>query len=252
MKIVKFVKLTNQYKLIFDNKDELKLYDDTIIKFNLLSHNELDDNSYKEVVSYNDRIGAYYKAIKYITLKLRTRFEIRKYLSKDYTKEVINNVIKRLEDDGYINDELYLKSYINDTLNLTNFGPNRIKRELLKLEFSEDVISARLSLISDDKWVSKIDNYIDKKVRLNHTNSNNILKKKLQSDLINLGYYKEMIDEELSKLALESDKDLLIKEYNKIKKNLEKKYSGYDLELKLKQKLMTKGFKYDDINEIVK
>ena len=50
MKIVKFVKLTNQYKLIFDNKDELKLYDDTIIKFNLLSHNELDDNSYKEVV----------------------------------------------------------------------------------------------------------------------------------------------------------------------------------------------------------
>jgi HSP90 family molecular chaperone len=26
MKIVKFVKLTNQYKLIFDNKDELKKY----------------------------------------------------------------------------------------------------------------------------------------------------------------------------------------------------------------------------------
>ena len=55
MEIVKFKKnKDNSYMVIFDNELSLKLYDDVIIKYNLLSHKVLTDELLSEITNYND------------------------------------------------------------------------------------------------------------------------------------------------------------------------------------------------------
>ena len=84
MKIGKYTKLkSNKYSVVFDDIT-VKLYDDVIVKYELLRLKEIDEKQFKEITEYNDKLEAYYKSLKYITKKLRTEKEIYKYLDKDF------------------------------------------------------------------------------------------------------------------------------------------------------------------------
>ena len=73
MKIIKFkLKKNNIYEIIFDNKLKFDLYDDIIIKYNLLTKKEIDNNEFDNIVKDNFELSAYYKSLKYINIKMRT------------------------------------------------------------------------------------------------------------------------------------------------------------------------------------
>ena len=61
-------------------------------------------------------------------------------------------------------------------------------------------------------------------------------------NLINWGYEKEMINDCLNNIQLSNESSLKELEEEKIRKKLEKKYSGEELEYKIKEKLYQKGF----------
>ncbi len=90
-----------------------------------------------------------------------------------------------------------------------------------------------------------------KMVSTNKTYSINKLKNKIEFDLSNKGYYKYMIDEVLDSLEFKNDSQLLEKEYQKQYNRLLKKYSGNELKEKIKGKLLTKGFSYEDIEKVL-
>jgi len=91
---------------------------------------------------------------------------------------------------------------------------------------------------------------IVKKINSNHKYSNQYLRQKLINDMVNLGYSRDSIIDIIDKNLL-NDSDIVKKEFNKIYINLKKKYSGVDLNLKLKQKLISKGFEIDVINKLI-
>ena len=68
------------------------------------------------------------------------------------------------------------------------------------------------------------------------------MQRKILIDLNNEGFKKNLIQQEISKIDFADDKDLAKKEYDKLYKKLSRKYSGRELELKIKQKLYQKGF----------
>lgn len=251
MKIGKYTKLkSNKYSVEIDGIS-VKLYDDVIVKYELLRRKEIDDNLFKEMTEYNDRLEAYYKALKYISKKLRTEKEIEKYLSEEYSRSVIRETIERLKKDGYLDQQLYLKSYLADQVNLGNYGPNKIKKELIKLGLNEEDIISKIEEISDDVWLAKIEKIVKKRISSNKTYGNNKLKEKLLYDLSNLGYYKWMIEEVIDKSAFSSNISLVEKEYNKIYNKWSKKYSDYELENKIIAKLLSKGFYYEEIKNVM-
>ena len=61
-------------------------------------------------------------------------------------------------------------------------------------------------------------------------------------NLINLGYDKEMINDCLNHISIDNLDELKEKEKEKVRKKLERKYSGDELERKIKEKLFQKGF----------
>lgn len=130
MKIKKYTKLRgNKYSVLIDD-EIVKLYDDVIVHFELLRKDEIDEDLYKEIVLYNDKLEAYYKALKYLSRRLRTEKEVSIYLSKEYSRSVVLMTIERLKKDGYLDENMYLKCYFNDMINLRNIGPNKIKSSL--------------------------------------------------------------------------------------------------------------------------
>lgn len=247
MKIKKYKKdKSNKYKVLIDD-EEIVLYDDIIIKYNLLMKSEIDVSTYNEMIKENSLLLGYYEAIKYITKKMRSKKEIEEYLiKKGLNSKEIKETIKKLEDNKFINEDIYLKAYINDQINLTNNGVNKIKKNLLKLGLDNNKIDDYLSKIDECIFLDKIDKYIEKKIKFNKNTSSYMLKNKIIIDLVNLGFNKEDIISELNKFEID-DKEAYNHEYEKIKKSLEKKYSGDELKFKIREKLYKKGFRYNEI-----
>lgn len=250
MKIQKYTKdKQNKYKVRIDDEDYV-LYDDVIIKYNLLMTKEIDKTVFLEMLKYNEELTSYYESIKYINRKLRSEKEVIMYLEKKgIDKKIITKTINKLIETKYLNDDLYFKAYFNDQINLSNNGPKKIKLNLLKLGFKESDIDKRIMDYPEDIWLTKIEKYIEKKIKNNHNASDAMLKRKVLTDLINLGYEKEMIESVLNSYKID-DKDILKKEYLKAKMKYEKKYNGYELTQKIREYLYRKGFYSFNLEEL--
>ena len=246
MKIIKFKKDKNNiYKIYFDDDVVISLYDDVIVKYNLLFNKEMNINKFNEIVQYNSFLDGYYKSIKYINKKMRTELEIRKYLIKlDIKEKDINDIIKLLYKDGYLNKKIYYKAFINDRYNLSSDGPLKVSKELVKLGYNENDFKEYLYSLN---WDEKINKLLNKKIKLNHKLSNNMFKIKLLNDLVKLGYQKSSVMMVLDNMVFSDDYKILEYELNKIKNKYSVKYSGNELEYKVINYLFKKGFNLSDI-----
>ena len=243
MKILKYSYLKDsRYKITIDDK-EIYLYEDIIIKENLLIKKDISEKELTRLLKENNFYELYYNALKYLKTKLRSKKEIEKYLKNiNDDKNNINKVIEKLSKDGYLNDKTYAKAYIHDYFYLKNIGPLKIKKDLLELKINETIIDEELLVIKKEEQINKIKTYINKQLNLNKNKSVHALKEKLSNNLIIKGYEKEYIIEELENISF-NEEDLFKKEYDKLYKKYSKKYTGKDLEYKIKQKLYEKGFK---------
>jgi len=203
-------------------------------------------NELNKETSYYD---IYYKAVNYITKKLRSEKEIKEYLEKNNaTEEDKKNVIKKLKEVGLLNDYQFVKAYISDRIHLSNDGPDKIKKELLSHDISYDVVEEEIEKIDKNLVMEKLTKLINKKIT-NTKYSGYVLRQKINNDFINLGYGKDMINEIFDNMEINKT-SLLKKEYDKLYKKLSLKYSGKELENKIKSKLYQKGFTMDEINNI--
>lgn len=242
MKIEKYKFLkNNRYEVIIDNEKYI-LYEDIIINNGILLKKEISKKELDEFLKDNLFYEAYYKSLKYISIKYRIDKEIYKYLSKDYDSNIINKVIDKLKKDGYINEVIYTKSYINDCINLKIVGPLKIKKDLIDLGVNIDIIEKELFTFNDQLIKEKVNKIINKEVKLNKNKSLYMLKNKISLKLMDLGYSREDFKYLLDDISIDED-DLYKKEYDKLYKKLSLKYSGNELEYKIKEKMYMKGFR---------
>lgn len=248
MKIEKFQKLKNgMYKLKLKDGNEIKIYEDLILKYNLLIHKTITEELFIKIEKENMDYECYYTSLKYLKTKKRSKKEILEYLKKqNYLIESIDKTINKLEHQGYLNDKDYAISFLQEQLILTLNGPNKIKEILRQKGISEDTIEIVLKNFTIDKMEEKIDKIINKKVKSNHNKSKNVLKQKIKMDLINQGYPIGLIIEKTNNINYVNEDELRKKEQEKLYKKLIKKYSGKELEYKVKQKMYEKGFRYDE------
>lgn len=244
MKIQGYRYLGNsKYKVIINN-EEYTLYEDIILKYDLLIK-DVNEKDLTKFLEENKRFEAYYVALKYIKTKLRTRKEIEEYLSKkDYNDFDIDYATSRLEQEKYIDERVYAKSYILDAINLKNIGPNKIVMELTNLGIDKNIVLDELSIFTNYIEEEKVYKYIEKSIKNNHNKSSYILKNKIKQNLINLGYNSSIINKCLNEYNID-DNEIYQKELEKVRSKLSKKYTGKELEYKIKQNMYRKGFKVE-------
>lgn len=249
-KISKIKKINNKYTIILSDNSSLSFYSDTLIKYNLLKPREISDKELEEVINYNNYIEAYNKALTYISYKQRTKKEIKDKLC-NYSIDVIDKVIKKLDELCLLDEKKYIEAFINDQINLGNKGPFYIKKELKKLNINIDYIDEILNNINEDVWIEKVKKIVDKKINTNKKLSKESLLLKIKNDLILLGYSKNIIDKVLSNIIIEEDSEVIKMAFDNEYKRLSKKYKDKELEKKVKYNLYKKGFSLEGIEEIL-
>ena len=248
MKIARIKKTGSKYKLYLDDDTIINTYDEVIIKYNLLFQKELDINLISKIHIDTVYYDAYYKVLRLIEKRYRSQFEIEKYLIKNDVLDY-HKIIAELKNKGLINDERFAKAFIADKIHLSNEGKGKIKKELLNHHIDESIIDKELANIKDENIEAKVDKIISKKINFNKKDSPYMIKQKIINYLINLGYERSFAEERLSNFKIENPN--LEKEMDKIYNKLSLKYQDKELNDKLRQKLYSRGFKTEEINEYI-
>ena len=239
MKINKFKKIgSNKYRIYFDN-ETLVIYEDVILKYNLLYKKDIDTDLLLQINEDNYKASIYDSAIRYIGIRMRSIKEVKEYLNKKkYDNKDIESVVNKLIEQGLLNDKKFAISYVNDKIYLTKSGPDKIKNELIKLGINEKDIHNVFNNIDNGALMDKLNKIIDKEIKLNVKLPINKMKNKIITRCINLGYKYEDIIEILNTCNLNSNSDIK-SEYDKLYKRYSNKYSDeYKLKTTIKFNLI--------------
>ena len=244
--IIKYSKGKANTYIIHLNDEKVTLYDDLVIKYELLLKKEIDEKTLDLIKKEQIKLESYYVALKYLNVKMRSKKEVRSYLKKkEYSNEAINETIAKLESQGYLNDKEYAKCYIHDRFVLSSEGPNKIKNELEKLGITD----MDFSIITEKEWKEKLLKLVNKKVKTYHHDSAFSIRNKIQKYFYNLGYSLDMILDVIQNIEIDESDDLLVNEIIKLEKKLGKRYDGEKLKQQIKYKLYQKGFSLDSIEK---
>ncbi|MBR3145909.1 MAG: RecX family transcriptional regulator [Bacilli bacterium] len=248
MKVIKYKKLANsRYKVYLDDSHELLLYEDVILKYNLLIRKDIDEKLIIEMDKYNQEIDVYYVALNSIKNRFRSVYELRGILiKKEYPIDLIDKAISKLLEQGYLNDRSYCKSFINNQMITTNNGPYKIIRELNEKKVDSNIIDEEILVFDEEEQSVRIKKLIDKGIKSNHSRGGIVLKQKIYNDLKNLGYDISLINSVISSYEFENDSNIAKKEYDKLYKKYSRKYSGDELKYKIREKMYLKGLVYEE------
>ena len=159
---------------------------------------------------------------------------------------MIDLAIQKLIQQGYLNDRLFARSYINTEILTTNHGPNRIRNDLCHKMVDETIITQELENFTLEKQNERVKKIIDYRIKINRTRAGNVLKRKIFNDLLLLGYDSFCIQEVLNTYSFPNDPCLVKKEYDKLYRRYSSKYSGDELKRKIREKMYLKGFAYEE------
>lgn len=231
------------YKLSLENGSDIMAHEELILKKDLLLTRNIAEEDVKEVDKLNNNYNAYDVAVKYIGTKYRSSYEVFDYLEKkEIDKVIIQEVIEKLKKQKYLDDSVYAKAFVNDRIKFSNNGPYKVKKELEERRISSSIIDDVLSIFDYSLEREKLNKLVPKYVKTIRNKSYMMMKNKVCDYFSNLGYNKGIVLDILNDIDYD-DSSARKKEYDKLYKKYSKKYSGSELEFKIKQVMYKNGYK---------
>jgi len=248
MKIMKYKKgRKGQYKLELANGQELFLYEEVILKYELLLRGYINECDMSLIASDNKEWDVYYASLSSLKSRFKSSYDIKELLLKKmFEEELIDKVILKLVSQGYLNDSLFARSYINNQIVTTMKGPKKIERELERHHVDWAIIKEEIQSYDQELQRERIDKVIQKSLKCNRKLGGAVLKKKITNDLVKLGYDSLLVEEVFLDVDIPDCSLIASLEYEKLRKRLERRYEGAELERKIKEKLYQKGLSYEN------
>ena len=139
------------------------------------------------------------KMAKYCAYQERCQFEVRtKLFGTGLSDDEIENIICDLIEQNFLDELRFSKAFVRGKFNSKSWGKIKIKQHLKQKRISEFCIKKSLSEISKEDYYSKLNELLQKKSKLLHTEDEFTKKQKLARYLIGKGFESEMVWEELS------------------------------------------------------
>lgn len=248
MEILKYKKMTNGcYKIDITGYGDIQLHEETILKYELLLKKNITSILIQEIIDFDKTWDVYYAGLKLLKARFRSTKELKELLiRKEYPTNLVNDTIDKLIEQGYLDDRSFARGYINNQILTSSRGPLRIKKELLNKGVSIDIVNDEISAFASDLQIEKIDKIIKIALKSNRNRGGNVLKNKIINDLVSSGYDISLINKVISNYEFDNNLEIAKKEYEKLLKKYERKYSGRELDYKIREKLYQKGLSYDE------
>ncbi|MDR3214856.1 MAG: RecX family transcriptional regulator [Bacilli bacterium] len=133
IKVLRISEELGLYRLFLENKNDILVNSDDILKYQLLSKKVINESDYEVLLKHNTINQCYYDAYKLINQKWYTIHQFKnKLLLKKHDHELIDIIIDEFINNHYLDDDLYEKEYIELKIG-QGFGPFYIKNKLYHL-----------------------------------------------------------------------------------------------------------------------
>lgn len=124
---------TDRVSIFVDGDFGLGVHGDVVAKHGLQVGDTLTPEKLQDVERDEQYVQAKGRAFDYLAHKPRTEEEVRRKLrGMDVEESVRDEVISRLYDLSYLDDEAYARDYVRNRFSSKKYGPERICRELKK------------------------------------------------------------------------------------------------------------------------
>jgi regulatory protein len=123
----------DRISVFVDGEFAFGVHKDVVVKHRLTTGQTLTPEDREAVLTDEETVQAKQTALDYLAYKPRTETEVRRKLQEsDTPPPVVEEVIARMHDLGYLDDEEYAQDYAHNRFSNKGYGPIRIRRELVK------------------------------------------------------------------------------------------------------------------------
>ncbi len=121
----------DRVSVFLDGEFAFGVHEDLVVRHGLQVGASLTAEEIREIEADEEYVDAKQAALDYLAYKPRTEQEVRRKLQKqDVSRLVIDDVIARLYELEYLDDESYAHDYAHNRFSSKKYGPVRIRREL--------------------------------------------------------------------------------------------------------------------------
>lgn len=199
---ISYSKSKEVFEVVFEDETKLLLNYNIFEKYKVSVDMDFSETEIQEMKYFSDIERAKSRAINYISGKLKTKYEVKlKLKEKDFTEDIIDEVIDILEREEYLNDRLYCEVFIEDKKQLNGYGKNKIKSLLIQKGVSKSVFE---DFLDEFEYEEEFDNALKmgiKKLNLLSNEYDNFKKKqKLINYLAYRGFSFDVINDVLREI----------------------------------------------------
>ncbi len=158
----------------------------------------------KEVFDTDDvRKRTFDRAVKLLAAKPRSIAELRQRLlqGRGTNESIVELVIARLREYGYLDDEKYAFTYASLKVKQRPVGRRRLEQDLRFKKIDKEVAADALELVyAETTEEALIDRAIEKRLRVKGRPSDRVEAKKLFDHLLRLGFEYELVSDKVRTL----------------------------------------------------
>lgn len=130
-----------RYSLYSENGFISGVSDATLTKQNLRKGTIIDKQLYALIQKEEESWSIREYLIRLLGRRDHASHELRlKGIKKGYDSEILNQIITELEEKNYINNYSFARKYTHDKFRFNNWGPNKIRTQLLRKKIDKRTI----------------------------------------------------------------------------------------------------------------
>ncbi|MBW7650883.1 recombination regulator RecX [Anoxybacillus sp. ST4] len=226
------------------DKQIVSVDQDVLIEYRMRKGMMLTAAQCEEMMKKDHEKQAYKLALRFLAYRMRSTKEVVDYLrNKGIGNEIMEQVIRKLQNERYIDDEQFAHAYVQTQMNTTMKGPYVIYRELIDKGIREDVILKALERYTEEiqlhkamKWIAKIDK---QSKRRSHQEQRAHVTQLLHTK----GFPSHIVEAAKQHIVSNDEEEWEALVYHGEKSHRRyAKYDRYTYEQKMKQALYRKGF----------
>lgn len=139
------IKRQGRYSIFVDGKYSFSLSEVELMKSGIRIGREYAKTELNDLHKTAVLDKAYMRSLDLLSRRARSEWEIRDYLRrKEYEAEVIETIVNRLTNAGYIDDYVFAKSWVENRHLLKSISRRKLQLELKQKRIADDIINQTL------------------------------------------------------------------------------------------------------------
>lgn len=145
MKITRIKYTKNKlFAIYIDDNYAFSVDENLLFSYKLKEQMELPEEEYEALAHDAQLLMARLQMLRMLS-NSKTRREVEdKLRAADFAEDIVKECTDFAEEYGYLNDEEYARLYVQDKMNLRQWGPLRIRQELQRKGIAREVITLAL------------------------------------------------------------------------------------------------------------